>query len=166
MGLPVGCRGVGIDMDAEAVAYGQERFAHLELACGTAEQLPYADASFDLVVSRVSLCYTHIAPALAEVQRVLRPGGRLWCTLHDWRRTRQEWWRAARQGEWKDLVFRSYVFANGLGFAATGRALAFPGLGRCEFFQTESGMRRALARAGLRGAAFEHGRHFICTAEK
>jgi ubiquinone/menaquinone biosynthesis C-methylase UbiE len=43
-----------------------------------AEHLPFADASFDTVVSTLVLCTVH-APdrALAEIGRVLRPGGRL-----------------------------------------------------------------------------------------
>lgn len=43
-----------------------------------AEALPFEDASFDVVVSTLVLC-TVIAPeiAVAEVRRVLRPGGRL-----------------------------------------------------------------------------------------
>jgi SAM-dependent methyltransferase len=43
-----------------------------------AEALPFADDSFDTVVSTMVLCTVHdLAAAIAETQRVLRPGGRL-----------------------------------------------------------------------------------------
>ena len=43
-----------------------------------AEDLPYDDASFDTVVSTLVLCSVDDQPrAIAELRRVLRPGGRL-----------------------------------------------------------------------------------------
>jgi ubiquinone/menaquinone biosynthesis C-methylase UbiE len=48
---------------------------------GTAEALPFDDASFDCVVCTFTLCSVRTpAAALAEARRVLRPGGRfLYC---------------------------------------------------------------------------------------
>ena len=49
----------------------------LDLHAGTAEALPFPDASADAVVSTLVLCsVADPAAALAEARRVLRPGGR------------------------------------------------------------------------------------------
>ena len=49
----------------------------LELAAGTAEALPLADGAADAVVSTLVLCSVRdVDQSLAEVRRVLRPGGR------------------------------------------------------------------------------------------
>jgi ubiquinone/menaquinone biosynthesis C-methylase UbiE len=45
---------------------------------GTAEQLPADDASFDAVVATLMLCsVSDVAATIAELRRVLRPGGKL-----------------------------------------------------------------------------------------
>ncbi len=74
-------RVLGIDPSPEMVAFATERApAHVRYAVAPAESLPVADGSVDLVAS--ALVVHHIAPdarvvALAEIVRVLRPGGRL-----------------------------------------------------------------------------------------
>jgi ubiquinone/menaquinone biosynthesis C-methylase UbiE len=74
---------VGIDPDPEALAIARRKAARAGLPIrfdrGFADALPYPDASFDRVTA--SLMFHHLAPpdrawALAEVRRVLRPGGR------------------------------------------------------------------------------------------
>lgn len=47
-----------------------------------AEQLPFADASFDLAVSQFGLEYTDTARSVAELRRVLKPGGTVALVLH------------------------------------------------------------------------------------
>ncbi len=52
----------------------------IEWLCGDAEQLPFADRSFDLYTIAFGLRnVTRIERALAEARRVLRPGGRFLC---------------------------------------------------------------------------------------
>lgn len=48
----------------------------LQFVCGDAENLPFDDQSFDAVVNiEASHCYSSLPRFLAEVARVLRPGG-------------------------------------------------------------------------------------------
>ena len=50
----------------------------VELVRASAEELPFPDESFDVVVSTLVLCAVDDQPrALAEARRVLKPGGRL-----------------------------------------------------------------------------------------
>jgi len=61
---------------------GQKRpgSAHLHWLEGEAEHLPFTDASVDLLSISFGLRNTtHLATALAEIRRVLKPGGRFVC---------------------------------------------------------------------------------------
>ncbi len=49
---------------------------------GLGEQLPFADTSFDLVICRVALPYMDNKKAIAEVSRILRPGGSFFLKTH------------------------------------------------------------------------------------
>lgn len=48
----------------------------VKFANGTAEEIPVADASIDLVFCRESLMFTNLGAAVSEFARILRPGGR------------------------------------------------------------------------------------------
>lgn len=53
-------------------------YHHLSTQQGYAESLPFADAAFDIVISRYSAHHWHdVGSALREVYRVLKPGGRV-----------------------------------------------------------------------------------------
>lgn len=75
-----GCSGAGVDPSASAIEAGRAAFPHLDLRVGTADILPFADATFDLVI--FGFCLYLIDPSLlfrsvAEADRVLRDGGHL-----------------------------------------------------------------------------------------
>jgi ubiquinone/menaquinone biosynthesis C-methylase UbiE len=72
----------GIELSPAMLVIARQRAADLgravDLHEGDAEQLPFADASFDTTVCALSLCaIADPAAALAEMHRVLVPGGRL-----------------------------------------------------------------------------------------
>lgn len=73
---------IGVDPSPALLALARARGAAgnlaLDLREGAAERLPVADGSVDTVVSTWTLCsVADPRAALAEVRRVLRPGGRL-----------------------------------------------------------------------------------------
>jgi ubiquinone/menaquinone biosynthesis C-methylase UbiE len=77
----------GIDLSPAMLAIAHTRADELnrlvELAEGDAHNLPYPGDSFDTVVCTFSLCnITDERQAIAEMYRVLRPGGRLILTDH------------------------------------------------------------------------------------
>jgi len=80
--LARGLRPVGLDFSPAMLAEVRRRLPEVELREGDAEALPFADASFDAVVSSFGIHHVERPRrALAEARRVLRPGGRLAFTL-------------------------------------------------------------------------------------
>ncbi|GLR67908.1 S-adenosylmethionine-dependent methyltransferase [Acidocella aquatica] len=72
----------GIDPSPELRAYARKaprpEGLAVEILDASADAMPFADASFDTVVTTFTLCTVPDAPrALAEARRVLRPGGQL-----------------------------------------------------------------------------------------
>jgi SAM-dependent methyltransferase len=69
---------VGLDANPEMLAVARRKPAQIEWLEGTAEALPLPDNSFDAVVSQFGFMFFQDKPkALAEMMRVLKPGGRL-----------------------------------------------------------------------------------------
>lgn len=68
----------GVDPGSGMLAVAKELGPGIEWKEGTAESLPYPDASFDAVVSQFGLMFfSDRGRALGEMLRVLKPGGRL-----------------------------------------------------------------------------------------
>lgn len=77
----------GLDLNPAGIAYcrKQHSLPGLKFVHGDAENLPFPDRSFDAVVNvEAAHLYPHFSQFLAEVARVLRPGGHfLYADLRD-----------------------------------------------------------------------------------
>lgn len=135
---------IGVDLDEKKIGIARQRFPGRAFQCARGESLPFPGASFDRVVSAVALPYMDIPKALAEVQRVLIPGGSVFFSVHPLRFTLQELWRARSPVA---ISYRLFVVLNGIYFHFTGKVLRVAG--RTESFQTKRGLRLALTRAGF-----------------
>jgi ubiquinone/menaquinone biosynthesis C-methylase UbiE len=73
---------VGIDLDPKETAMASWRKVYSAVETGTAEHLPFADSSFEVVFSNSVLEHIpEIESVLSEVARVLRTGGRFLFTV-------------------------------------------------------------------------------------
>jgi tellurite methyltransferase len=90
--LREGCEIFALDADAAAVEHVRQLSASLETGlptenfqAGSIEQMPFPDGSMDVVISNSVLHFArddrHFRAMLAELWRVLRPGGMLFCRL-------------------------------------------------------------------------------------
>lgn len=75
-------KGSGLDLSPEMIAQAQTKNIHgdrFRFTLGNAEAQPFADNTFDAVFNTISfLHYPNPKTVLAEVQRVLKPGGRFY----------------------------------------------------------------------------------------
>ena len=79
-----GCHVTGIDFSPAMLAFARDRNPDGTFVEADAQNLPFSEAEFDIVVSNLGVCHVPDQPrVLAEVRRVLRPGGRfamtVWC---------------------------------------------------------------------------------------
>lgn len=126
----------------------------VELAHADVQALPFADGSFDSVVATLLLCSVpQPEQALAEIQRVLRPGGVFVFLEHVAAPpgTSRRAWQGRVEPMWK------YVAGNCHVTRETRAAIAASGLVLGEV--DEASMRRALPilRPTVRGVAYKPG---------
>jgi SAM-dependent methyltransferase len=73
-----GAQTAGIDFSPEMISLANKAHPALDFSVADVEALPFADANFDAAVANFGLHHFENLPrALAEMRRVLRPGGRL-----------------------------------------------------------------------------------------
>jgi ubiquinone/menaquinone biosynthesis C-methylase UbiE len=91
-----------LDMAREAA---RRSGSHLELVEGTAEAIPVESASIDTVLTTWTMCsIRNVVGALAEMRRVLKPGGSLLFVEHGRApEPRVRWWQDRLTPAWKYL---------------------------------------------------------------
>jgi SAM-dependent methyltransferase len=73
-----GAAAIGLDSAPHMLMVGRRRRADIALAAGEVINLPFREATFDVVIANFSLAYFEkLDTALFDVMRVLAPGGRL-----------------------------------------------------------------------------------------
>jgi ubiquinone/menaquinone biosynthesis C-methylase UbiE len=105
--LPVyadeGATVVGLEPDLRLLEVAARRDRRVHVVPGSAEHLPFRDASIDVVHARFAYFWPpHCAAGLAEALRVLRPGGALVVVDND-----------QRHGEFADLLSAAANAAQG-----------------------------------------------------
>ena len=144
----LGCEFHGVEGSLSIVERLRQAFPGLagQLICGDfTRRLPYADASFDLVVDRASITHNDtpsVQAALAEAARVLRPGGRF--IGIDWFSSEHE---DARGGSEVDAHTRRGIDSRNFG-----------GLGQVHF-SDEAHLRDLFAAAGFAFEVLQHKVH-------
>lgn len=122
-----GARCAGIDASPRLVAIARYRNSESDIRVGDMNALPWDDASFDVVTSFRGIWGT-TPGALAEIRRVLRPGGRFSMTV---------WGDVSKSpGAWMFAPFR-WATTEKVDHQADMVALGRPGVG--EAFLRESG---------------------------
>lgn len=149
--LPLAERGafaVGIDIAPEVgtLTLGPE-YDRLTFVRAAAERIPFSSASFDVVICRIALPYMHNAQALAEIARVLEPGGLLVLRIHAMR----YYLRKLREGllarDTPAMRYAGRVLLNGVRYHLTG--VQRGGVAGGETFQTRWMLKRELRKVGL-----------------
>lgn len=156
----------GLDPDPVMLAAARQRArqecAVLTLVEGNGEALPFRSETFDATLALTSLCFVrHAARAVAEMARVLKPGGRLiigdlgrWSLWAAHRRVRG--WRG--NPVWRAATFRtaaelgSFVEAAGLQITTVRGAVFYPPFACAA--QLLAPFDRPLGRTTTFGAAF------------
>ena len=92
--------GIGVDASPKMIDVARREASGIDFHVARAERLPFDDAAFDAVVSRLVIHHLDRPRAFAEMHRVLRPGGRVVVTTTD---------PAGFESFWMRPYFPSYV---------------------------------------------------------
>jgi ubiquinone/menaquinone biosynthesis C-methylase UbiE len=155
------CQIVGIDLQRDRARTSKLKYSNRgwSYLCARGEAIPLADASVDGAICEVALPYMHIPRALAELRRVIVPGGWFRATLHPLGFTWKELRRAFPRP--KPTLFRIFVLLNGMVFHFSGRVISIGKI--AESWQTNHGIRIAFRRAGFETLSLRHeaGRFYV-----
>ena len=137
-----GCPAVGLELDPELASRG--RRSGLAVCRARAEQLPVRSAVMDGVVCKVVIPYTDESQAVAELARVLRPGGTARVSYHGPGYFLRY---LLTDANWKARVYGLRTIVNTVFYRITGRRLR--GFIGDTLYQTENRLRRYYAESGF-----------------
>lgn len=141
---------IGMDLAFDRLQAAAKRHTSRNFVQADALKLPFADEAFRCIVCQVAMPYMNIPVALAEINRVLEPGGTVHFSLHHLGFTMHELKKSFPRP--KAMAFRLWVLTNGMILHFTGKPISVGG--RYESFQTRRGMSLALCHAGFEEIEF------------
>jgi SAM-dependent methyltransferase len=153
LAVPKGALGVGVDISALSLRMSREFYAtylpeaRVAFIRAGAESLPFAPESFDLVNCGLALPYMRNARTIAEVARVLRPGGVFLLKIHHARYYLRELWHGLTAGDLLSVIHGGRVLTAGTLYHLVRRQPRATLLN--ESYQTRWLLRRELAKHGL-----------------
>lgn len=145
--------GVGVDFAPETGLAGRLLYAdqfpasRVAFARASGDELPFGDATFDVVICRLALPYMNNDRALGEFARVLRSGGLLFLKIHHARFYLDKFLTGLTTEPWSS-VHSVRVGISSFIYHLTG-SQPTDGYLIKEVFQTRSTLRRALIKHGL-----------------
>lgn len=146
----------GVDIAEELGGVTKEIFArnpHNErmfFVRSKGEDLPFADASFDVILCRVALPYMNNRRTFAEVSRIIRPGGTFLLKTHAPAFYLKMLPARLKTLNLKMLAYPLICLFGGAWHWASGRQLETGFWQGKEVFQTRGFLRRECAKNGLR----------------
>ena len=97
---------MGVDIYKEAIDYGNKRYKTIKLIQGDAQQLPFPNEFFDLIICTEVLEHvTFPKKVLNEIERVLTPGGKAILEMDTGNilfRLVWYWWTRIRKSVWTE----------------------------------------------------------------
>jgi ubiquinone/menaquinone biosynthesis C-methylase UbiE len=165
--LPSDCELSGCDIDQDALELARKALPRAKFTLGRAEALPYENNSFDFLFARSVMNVTNIPHALAEFNRVLVVGGKLWLSLHRWADSRLILSYNWPKSRLKTLALGAYLVGNSWLFHSTGSLVRYPlNRKRIMSFQTAGRMERELEKAWFGKVEVARGQYLVIEAEK
>lgn len=137
-----GCRAFGIEYDPALAARGAQN--GLNVCRASCEALPFATASLDGIVCKVVILLTDERRSIAELARVLRPGGIARVSYHGLGYSLRY---LLADPNWKRKIYALRTVANTLLYRATGRRL--PGFLGDTLYQTTGRLQTYYRAVGL-----------------
>lgn len=136
---------VGVDADPRPFAWATKHNAfssRISFQEGSITALPFEAETFTVVLANRVLMHVPVSRSVAELCRILKPGGRLLIACTPWRHYAQQ--VLSQLGSLRIDRFSTAALLNGALLGATGYQLSLGG--RYSSFQTMRGMRAELGK--------------------